>query len=279
MLRLLHYCFGDPTLLPTFPVEWGAPPVVSTQDRVNVPYALVSILLSDVGYKFYEKATIGKDLPGWKVMEEENYEIVWKCHEPKGKERDWLYINDLMQDQSLLHTLRDATLARLKEQGESSASYAYDPAAPWMSTHFIYRSLEQRAADWPFTFNTEPVGIRLKGAGKDGTDAIGLFTWSPGLTGNKIDLAHLANITEDNIPDVLAAMDVLGKAAGRELAWGFGKKGDERDVLFQAVSAMPDRFVSAGMRAEVDGHLVGVAWYGDQGKRCELLDLDLLAWL
>jgi hypothetical protein len=74
-------------------------------------------------------------------------------------------------------------------------------------------------------------------------------------------------------------MDVLGKAAGRELAWGFRKKGDEKDVLFKAVAMMPDRFVSTGMRAEVDGHLIGVAWYGDQGKRSELLDLDLLAWM
>lgn len=279
MLRLLHYCLGDPTLLPTFPVEWGAPPGVSPKDRVNVPYALASILLSDVGYKFYEKATIGKDLPGWKVEEEENHEIVWKCNEPMEKQRNWLYIDDLLRDDSLLLTLRDAALARVEQQGESAASYAYDPAAPWMSTHFVYRSLEQRAADWPYTFNTEPVGIRLKGAGKDGKDAIGLFTWSPALTGNKIDLANLANITADNIPDVLEAMDVLGKASGRELAWGFGKKGDEKDVLFKAVAMMPDRFVSTGMRAEVDGHLIGVAWYGDQGKRSELLDLDLLAWM
>lgn len=90
LLKLLHYCLGDASLLPTFPSEWGAPPVLTDAERAQVPCALASVLLSHVGYKFYEKANIGRDMPGWVVDEGINHEVVWKIKEPDASKRfDW----------------------------------------------------------------------------------------------------------------------------------------------------------------------------------------------
>lgn len=88
MLKLLHYCLADPSNLPAFPSEWGAPPCLTSAERKQVPYGIASMLWSDVGATFYEKCTIGRDLPGWVLLEEENQEVVWKLQTPK-EEKDW----------------------------------------------------------------------------------------------------------------------------------------------------------------------------------------------
>lgn len=127
-----------------------------------------------------------------------------------------------------------------------------------MISHFVRRALDQRPADWKYPRDREPVGVRLA-SGK----AIAVFTWSTGLTGDdRIDLLHTANLAKEHVVELLDAMDVIAFAAGRKKGWAFGPAmgTTHRDVLFQAIAGMEDRFVSTARRAEVDGHLIGVAW-------------------
>jgi hypothetical protein len=275
MLKLLHYCLADPAHLPPFPAGWGKPPVLSPSEREHLPYAIASMLWSDVGLTFYEKCTIGRDLPGWVTKAEENQEVVWKLQPPKAdKEWDWLYAKNILEDAEILQKVQKAALARL-EQVKGETGYLTDPSSEWLLAHVANRCLDIRPPDWPLKREEEPVGVRIKA--KDGAqEAIVVFSWSEQVIGPRVLLLHAANLTADLIPEALEAMDVIGARAGRTEGWAFGPSQD--DVFTRVLSDMPERGVRNGRRAEIDGHLLAVAWYGDQEERGKFMDLDMLGW-
>ena len=106
-------------------------------------------------------------------------------------------------------------------------------------------------------------------------DAVIIFSWSNDMIGPRVFLLHSANLTADLVPDALEAMDVVGHPAQRKEGWVFGP--GVNDAFTQAVREM-GRLVKVGRRAEIDGHLLAVAWYGDQQDRGRNLDFDLLGW-
>ena len=279
MLKLLHYSLADPANLPTFPSEWGLPPALSSAERQHIPYGLASMLWSDVGLTFYEKCTIGKDLPGWVMKEEQNQEVLWKILPPKeNKEWDWLYEADLLEDTSILETVRDAALERLHKEADPKRETAYltDPSTAWLLAHVATRCHDIRPVDWDIPRDREPVGFRLKAKEQGAKDAVVITGWSEQMIGPRAFLIHSANLTPDLIPDALEAIDVIGHGAKRKEAWAFGPAAD--DDFTSVVKGLPHREVRQGRRAEIDGHLLAVAWYGDQEERGRFLDLDILGW-
>ncbi|KIJ55603.1 hypothetical protein M422DRAFT_199885 [Sphaerobolus stellatus SS14] len=63
MMRLLHHVLAPAESLPPFPSSWGAPP----ERHPGVGDALLSVLYSDVGHRFYELCGPAPDIPGWIV--------------------------------------------------------------------------------------------------------------------------------------------------------------------------------------------------------------------
>jgi len=63
MMRLLHHVLAPSDALPPFPSIWGAPP----PRHPGAGGALLSVLYSDVGSRFYELCGPAPDIPGWMV--------------------------------------------------------------------------------------------------------------------------------------------------------------------------------------------------------------------
>lgn len=101
-------------------------------------------------------------------------------------------------------------------------------------SHFVYRSLDKRPDNFVYPRDREPVGVRIKGksaARASDTDtsyetkeAIAVFAWSLDMIGDKMDLAYHANLSPEQVPELLEAIDMLAHAAGRSTAWAFGQR-------------------------------------------------------
>lgn len=104
-----------------------------------------------------------------------------------------------------------------------------------------------------------------------------IFTWSMDMYRDQMDLAYHANLTTEQVSELLEAIDVLAHAAGRSQGWSFGHK--DEDVVIRTVREMQDMVVSTGVRAEVNGDSIGVAWYDAPGTDHRMLDRDMLAWM
>lgn len=177
-------------------------------------------------------------------------------------------------------SVQEAALARLATESDNKNETAFltDPSSPWLLAHVANRCLDIRALDWSTHRDQEPAGFRLKSkSGSPGAkDAINVCSWSEQVIGPRVLLLHSANLTPDLVPDALEAMDAMGHAAGRTEGWAFGPAPDSE--FTKAIRAMPERAVRTGRRAEIDGQLLTVAWYGDQKERGRFLDLDMLGW-
>ena len=276
MLKLLHYCIGDPNHLPSFPAEWGAPPSLTEEQRQDVPPGIASALYSDVGSMFYERCTIGKDMPGWVMREEENQEVVWQIQPPmEGNKWDWLYLADLQGDSHLAKELQSITLRELEGEDGSRTVCANDTTTPMLLSSIQTRCLESRSADWVYKTDQEPVGVRLPSA-DGGKEAVVLFTWSSGMIGPRLLVTHTSGLQPEKLPDALESMDVIGYAAGVKEGWAWGLPVDS--PLVAAWRKSPGRCTHDGRRAEIDGHLLCVAWYGDAAERGVYSDRDMWSW-
>ena len=276
MLKLLHYCIGDQAHLPPFPSAWGSPPSLSEEERRVVPAGIASALYSDVGSTFYERCTIGQDLPGWVMREEENQEVVWQVQPPtEGKKWDWLYLADVQEDSELAKRLQKHTLAGMTSSDGTRTLCANDATTPMLLSSIPTRCLDSRSSDWIYKRNEEPIGVRLPSA--DGSDpAIVLFTWSTRFIIPGLLVTHISGLGPDQLPDALEAMDAVVHQAGMKegRAWGV----DPATPLVQKWKDLPGRKTQVGRRAEVEGHLLCVAWYGDAADRGVYCDTDMWTW-
>lgn len=295
MLKLLHFCLADPAYLPAFPPAWGALPVLPRPERAQIPFALASFLLSDVGTTFYAQCTIGTDRPGWVVKLENNHEIIWRMLPPvKEQKFDWIYESDLYNDDALRTVARQGSIAKIAKAcalaEEGSKVFAVDGWDPGILAHIIGDMLDHRLADPALPGQGErdhqPIGIRPKsdtirkgdnGEAETGVQAMALFSWSPDLTGDGVDLLYTANVQEQHVEEVLQAMDVVGHTAGKTTGKAFVPAAN--NLFWEVVRAMPERLIRAGPRAEMDGHLIGVAWYGEEHGKARYLDYDVVAWM
>jgi hypothetical protein len=274
MLRLLHYQIASPTILPPFPTQWGAPPPALTpEQREQIPNAIGSILWSDVGSTFYSKCTIGLDNPGWVVTDEECLELVWKTQPPSDiQPNKWeLYtmkdLNDISHELSLVAQTR---LAGLDSKSESY--FQQDPsstgALAFQPTRGSYLGKKKAPAD-------EPIGARLRSS--DGSpDAIVIFTAYNESVGPRVLIECIENLLPQDVPSLLELLDGVAHNAGRDEGWVWGL--NEGSDLVKAFRELPDRQVVTKKRDEVNGHLLGVAWYGNQEERGRLLDRQMWNW-
>ncbi|WVR08382.1 hypothetical protein IAU60_005437 [Kwoniella sp. DSM 27419] len=146
---------------------WGpAPPALSPEDQKMMPRAIASVLWSAVGPTFYEKVTIGTDLPGWIAREEDSLQISWKLMPPKHSVEprwEWLYTGDLP-------TIGDELSSAVRGQLEadhahgSSPIWTIDPASPGVLSYIPSRVLRPRSSDWNEVYAAEPCGVRLAAA-------------------------------------------------------------------------------------------------------------------
>ena len=252
---------------------------MTSTDRSDLPYGTASTLYSDVGLTFYERCTIGRDLPGSVMRDEENQEVVWNVLPAltPDKEWDWIYEKELYEDKALMAEVQAAAKAKLQHvDATCETAFVTDPASPFLLGDVATRCLDIRPPNWPYTRQTEPVGVRLKAKNDNDPDALVIFSWSDDMIGPRVLLLHTANLTAELVPEALEAMDVVGHAAGRKHGWVFGPSAD--DPFTRAVAAIPGRLAGTGRRAEIDGHLLAVAWYWAQSERGRILDLDMLSW-
>ena len=271
MLKLLHYCIGDPAHLPSFPSGWGAPPSLTEEQRRHVPPGLASVLYSDVGSKFYERCTIGEDLPGWVMNEAATQEVVWQVQPAKdeSKEWDWLYLSDVQEGSNLAAELRERSRQTISDTSVPETICVNDPTTPMLLSSIQTRCLDARPSDWVYKREEEPVGVRIG-------DAVVLFTWSSGMIGPRLLVTHISRLQPGQLPEALEAMDVVAHKAGRKEGWAWGL--NAASPLMDKWKTLESRQTSTGRRAEIDGHLLCVAWYGDAEERGAYGDTDMWTW-
>jgi hypothetical protein len=238
---------------------------------------IASALYSDVGSMFYKLCTIGKSLPGWVFSEEDNQEVVWQIQAPRDdkKKWDWLYEADLQGDSAFAKHLRDKSRAGLADADGQETLCANDPTTPMLLSFIQTRCLDSRPSGWTYDRAEEPVGVRLSSS--DGAeDAIVLFTWSSGMIGPRLLVTNISGLTPVSLPEALEAMDVVAHKSGVKEGWAWGL--DPSSTLVARWSELPGTKTQVGRRAEKDGHLLCVAWYGKQEQRGVYCDADMWSW-
>jgi hypothetical protein len=183
LLRLLHYAIADPSTLPTFPSSWGSPPPPLPSDLTPLlPKAIASILWSEVGSTFYDRASIGEDLPGWVVRDCDIMELRWSVSTVSTGEDDeaarstgpvgsagsggdaggaWeLFYDDQLP--SVVEYLSKARAHSLVTTQRAQTAFAPDPASPG-TISFVRLNASTRPP--PVSLDTtipQPVGARWR---------------------------------------------------------------------------------------------------------------------
>jgi hypothetical protein len=286
MLRLLHYQMADPKHMPPQPSAWAAVPPY-TRDATTelepgvIPKAIGSILWSDVGFEFYEKATVGAKRPGWVVRPEQNIELVWKCLPPVtfsgaassgSNEMDsaweWIAETDIPE---VSQYLSEQARAQLSATRTDHTVYQCDPASPgvltWLTVRGPWLSRRKPPAD-------EPFGVQMKNP--DGSRTIVLFTGYNDHVGPRLLVTCTHNLSPEHLESLLGKLDVIAHRAGRDQGWIWGLPLD--GPLVKAWKALSGRETSAGLRSEIKGHLIGVAWYGAEEDAGEFVDWQMWDW-
>lgn len=277
MLRLLHYVLAEQGHLPPFPVEqWGpAPPALPEQIAKQTPGGIGSILWSDVGYKFYEKCTVGLDRSGWKVHKEECSEVIWKIlstdeQADEGTYKwEWIYQKDIP---ALSEEIKAISIDGLKRRTADSTLYAPDPTSPGLLDWIQVRGpwLSHTKPKSP----NQPFGLRTKT--RDGKDSIVLFSPYGENIGKRLLITLVHDVQPDQLPSLLAKLDAQGREAGRTEGWVWGLELDSE--LVKAWQALPGREAVPAPRQEIDGHLLGIAWYGAEEDQGEFVERQMWDW-
>ncbi|ADV22688.1 Hypothetical protein CGB_E6360W [Cryptococcus gattii WM276] len=276
LLSLLHRYFGPENTLPPIPESWGkGQPYIPLPPDIapKIPKALGSILWSDVGSTFYSRCLSGQDRQGWVVDDALNGELVWKIlpnADPLEEGYTWIYQEGLVSVGQEL-SMRVQNELRRSDTTERSI-FMQDPANP--GTLFF---LPVKGAWMNPEFKSFPVGLRIKApSGKSTEDAIVLFTVSNRSIRKRFLVTFVSNLDPLQLPSVLKAFDTLATKVGHEegCVWGL----DAESELVKAWKALSEREVEVGRREEVDGHLLGVAWYGREEDRGMLGDGQMWSW-
>jgi hypothetical protein len=92
-------------------------------------------------------------------------------------------------------------------------------------------------------------------------------------------VTYVHNLRPEQLPTLLLALDEAGAMAGvnEGIVWGIPPESE----LGRAWVRQQGRGAVASTRPEKDGHLLGVAWYGDGGnpeEQAVLADSQLYSW-
>ncbi|KAI9637278.1 uncharacterized protein MKK02DRAFT_23838 [Dioszegia hungarica] len=279
LLSLLHYLLGDPVSLPPFPTHrWGPPPpLLSAADHAQFPPGIASVLFSDVGSTFYERATIGLDWTGYIVEEESCHQVTWELkHRPGPTEHqwDWIYLRDLSAVSGELS--RGARKRMESAHPDSTTSvWAPDPASDG-TLAFVPTTAVWWRSNPTSVLEAEICGVRLPAIKADQEEAIVLFTAGQALIGDAMLVTYVHNLDADQLPLLNEALDEVGSRMGLKEGWIWGL--EQASELGKAWMSLSGRKVKAGRRDETMGHLLGVAWYGTPESRGELADSAMWTW-
>lgn len=241
-----------------------------------MPGAIGSILWSDIGSQFYEKCTIGTSRPGWVVKEHHVTELVWTVlpasstrSETEGEYKwEWIMKDELP---TIANKLKEGVKADLQSRRADGTVYRPDPTSPglldWINVRGPWLSSVQPQGD-------EPLGIKT--VSPDGVETIVLFCAYNEHIDKRLLITFIHNLTPAQLPSLLAKLDTVAHRAGRIEGWIWGLDLDSE--LVGAWKGLKDRNVVTGARAEKAGHLLGVAWYGDEQDKGEFVDWQMWDW-
>ncbi|OXC69030.1 hypothetical protein AYX13_02319 [Cryptococcus neoformans] len=276
LLSLLHRHLGLEANLPPVPESWGKDqPALPLSPEVasRVPKAIGSYLWSDIGSTFYSRCSIGENRPGWVVEEPSITELVWKIHPSTlsiEEPLEWLYVDDLKAVAEELHVRQQK---RLQEANTSERSlFLADPATPGSLGYLTIKGSWSTPTDMSL-----PAGLRIKSSSDNSSDdAIILFTIHCSIIAPRFLIRFVSNLSPAQLPVALSAFDYIATKAGHTegCVWGL----TEEKELVEAWKAQPGREVTIGRRPELDGHMLGVAWYGKEEDNGGLLDTQMWGW-
>lgn len=281
MLRLLHYRIGNPQHLPPFPAAWGAPPPsLPAEMAKQVLPGDASILWSDVGSKFYSKCTIGETRPGWVVRDELVTELVWDLIQPdqsvltEYEHGAVAWINDKIDAISAT----DGTAENEVGHGDRSKTtrLGYDPASPGIlefvngkSRYFHGTGAAPEGEHGWITHYDSPHSPN--------TPVLVQFAHNPTI-GDRLLIPYYSDAANEtnSLDRVLKILDHVGASTGKKQGWIWGL--DLNGSLVKEWKSLPNRNVRAGRRAEKDGHLLGLAYYGPEGEDWTLVNSQMWLW-
>jgi hypothetical protein len=210
----------------------------------------------------------------------ENTEIVWSLLPPiPGALDDWEVL-----DRSALRKVTPTTVssaaASLASAPKDAPAWCIDPSSPGVLSFVPFRDVDSALEPPPGVLN---VGLQLRPKSptttktSDEQDVIVLLALHNTAIGPRLLITNLCNVQPGHLPSLLRALDVFGAQIGRTEGWAFGIGPDH--PLAGAWKAETGRRVTIGPRADVKGHLLGVAWYGKgEGKRGNLVDTQMWGW-
>jgi hypothetical protein len=101
------------------------------------------------------------------------------------------------------------------------------------------------------------------------------------LIGPRLLVTYISHLEPAHVPALLAALDEVAHAAGREEGWVWGLDKDGELARAWAEKGGEGREVRVGRRQEIEGHLWAVAWYGGREgakERGRILDAQMWHW-
>ncbi|WVW85800.1 hypothetical protein I302_107838 [Kwoniella bestiolae CBS 10118] len=266
LLSLLHH------QLSSIPSPYSSTLPNCIPSDVPLSKAIGSILWSDVGSTFYSKCTSSPERKGWVVRDSQVTELVWKIL-PSNSEKledgwEWIYPNDLTSISTKLSQAVKEDLA--KRDTTSRSLFVHDPSSEGTISFVPTKGTWQR----PLIIDPEPVGIKYTPA--DGNETIVLFSLRTINIGDRLLITYIHNLLPDQLPALLNALDILGNKAGQKEGWIWDMSNSSD--LIEAWEGLRNRKARYGRRQEIDGHLLGVAWYGDREDEGELLEGQMWTW-
>ncbi|ORY35378.1 hypothetical protein BCR39DRAFT_509147 [Naematelia encephala] len=283
LLRLLHYMIAEPTFLPCFPSTWGNPPPCIPDNMARyVPKAISSILWSDVGSIFYERCTIGESRKGWVVRDDQCFELVWKLHPPPLTDTISESIEELHDVSGIADEMTASHLNKLRDidiDNCGQSVWTTEPSSTGVMDFIAEKGKYGSQSEERDSSKAEVRGLRYHGSKKDGSDdTVILFTpYNINIGARLLITATLGlEAHPERLEALIGALDKYGIAAKRTEGWIWGL-GDDSEVV-RRWKSLDGREVRCGRRAEKDGHLLGVAWYGHEGDSADMLDTSMWSW-
>ncbi|WVQ68157.1 uncharacterized protein L199_006363 [Kwoniella botswanensis] len=257
-------------------------PYSSTTSDIPLLRAVGSILWSDVGSTFYSRCSSSEERKGWVVRDSQNTQLIWKILPPTQTELpkgwDWIYLSDLPGIKSELSKSVKQNLEKIDTSNKSL--FVHDPISEGTLEFVPTKGTWQRS----LIIVPEPVGIRYNpenGSEGKGEETIVLFSPKMINIGDRFLITYVHNLRSEQIPTLLNALDIIASQAGQKEGWIWDLPStDSSEQLIEAWKSVgQEREVTSGRRNEIDGHLLGVAWYGDVDDEAELVEGQMWTWM
>jgi len=167
--------------------------------------------------------------------------------------------------------LKESMTSDLLDRKASGTVYRADPTSPglldWLNVRGPWLAYVKPQHE-------EPLGIRT--TSPDGVETIVLICAHNEHIGARLLITCVQNLTPDHLPSLLTQLDTVADRAGRKEGWIWGL--ELEGELVSAWKGLKGRNVVSGVRAEQVGHLLGVAWYGDENDQGEFAEWQMWDW-